>query len=627
MCGIAGKLYFDRYQKVSERDLRMMIDTLIHRGPDGEGIWCKDNVGLGHRRLIIIDRDTAAGQPMSNEDGTVWVSYNGEIYNFQELRQELIQNGHIFRTKCDTEVIVHAYEQYGRDCVQYFRGMFAFAVWDTRSRKLLLARDRVGKKPLFYYRDQERFVFASEIKAILKDPLIPKKPDPQSIDHFLAFGYIPGSRTIFQGIYKLPAAHWLEIHGETVETERYWKLSYFPKHQLNLKDALVELQERFAEAVQVRLISDVPLGAFLSGGIDSSAVVAAMAKIMKEPVRTFSAGFDEEAFDERVFARQVANKFKTDHTELIVKASVVDLLPRIVWFYDEPFGDSSAIPSFAIAELTRKYVTVALNGDGGDENFAGYSRYKINQLAYRGDCLPMWLRRGIAAVVDGFPSKWRERQPLLKIDTVAKAMAQRPEYRYLRWIGHLSTEERMSLYTDDFRAVASESDADEVFAQAFQQSHSDNWVDATLNADVEIYLTDDLLVKMDRATMAHSLETRSPFLDHRYMEFVAQLPAALKLDGGESKVALKAALRGILPDSILDRPKKGFDVPLAGWFREDLRDMTHDVLLSQKSLQRGYFQSREISRMLEEHDKSLENHSEDLWDLLVLELWHRTFID
>lgn len=627
MCGIAGKLYCDSNRAVTRDEMAAMVGTLAHRGPDGEGIWVDRQVGLAHRRLSIIDLRTVAAQPMSNEDGTVWVTFNGEIYNFHELRKELESRGHIFRTNSDTEVIVHSYEEYGRDCVQHFRGMFAFAIWNTRTRTLFIARDRVGKKPLFYYADKDRVLFGSEIKALLADTAIQTKVDPLALDQFLAFGYIPAPLTSFAGIKKLPAAHWLEVREGKIEIGRYWKLRYAPKRKLSMPDAIAELHWRLAEAVRVRLVSDVPLGAFLSGGIDSSAVVAYMAQAMNRPVRTFCVGFDDAKFDERPFARIVAEKFGTEHTELVVKAPVADILPQLIWHYDEPFGDSSAVPSYAIAQLTRKHVTVVLNGDGGDESFAGYDRYVVNRRARIGDAVPRWIWGSIAACTSALPKGMRSLHPVAKVNRVASALAQTPQRRYAKWVGHFSPEQRCELYADGFHRNLIQSDPEALFDQVFADSDADDWTDATLDADVNLYLIDDLLVKMDRATMAHSLEARSPLLDHLFMEFVACLPAEMKLQGTEKKRLLKAALRGILPDTILDRPKMGFGAPLPNWFRTDLREMAYDVLLSPTAAQRGYFEPKVVAGLLSDHCSGKEDQSTYLWDLLVLELWHRTFVD
>jgi asparagine synthase (glutamine-hydrolysing) len=627
MCGICGKLYFDPTRAVEPQDLRRMAGTLAHRGPDGEGVWTSRNVGLGHRRLAIIDLRSVAGQPMSNEDGLVWITFNGEIYNFRELRQELETKGHLFRTNSDTEVIVHAYEEYGRVCVERLRGMFAFAIWDARQRVLFLARDRVGKKPLFYYLGRDCFLFASEIKALLADHTITAEPDPVALDHFLALQYIPAPLTAFRGIRKLPPAHWLEVRDGRLEMGRYWKLQYTPKRQITLREAAAELRWRFAEAVRLRLVSDVPLGAFLSGGVDSSAVVAAMAQEMGHPVQTFSVGFEDASLDERRYARQVAERYGTTHTELVVKAPVTDILPRLVWHYDEPFGDASAVPSYAIAELTSQHVTVVLNGDGGDESFAGYEWYIKDLLVRRGEVIPLWLRQWVASWAQGVLPTRRQRGLLRKITHLTELLALSPARRYAFWMEHFSREARQRLYTPAFGAQVVESNPEGLFGEAFAQSDTEEWVDTMLDTDVNLYLPEDLLVKIDRATMAHSLEARSPFLDHILMEFVASLPAGLKLAGRQQKRVLKAMLRDLLPKAILKRPKMGFCVPLARWFCKELREMAHDVLLSPHAMQRGYFQPQAIAKLLDAHCRGEANHAEHLWDLLMLELWHRTFID
>jgi asparagine synthase (glutamine-hydrolysing) len=628
MCGICGKVYFDAQRTITRAELEQMSRTLAHRGPDGEGIWIDGHVGLAHRRLAIIDLRAVAGQPMSNEDGSIWLTFNGEIYNFQELRVELKARGHVFRTSSDTEVIVHAYEEYGRACLSRFRGMFAFALWDARTRTLFLARDRVGKKPLYYYRGHDRFVFGSEIKALLTDPAVPREPDPIALDHYLALQYIPAPLTAFRGVYKLPAAHWLALHDGHIEIGRYWHLRYTPKRPLSMRDATAELQCRLAEAVRLRLVSDVPLGAFLSGGVDSSAVVAHMARAMDSPVRTFSVGFAEAVFDERPFARMVAESYGTAHAELVVEAPVVDILPRLVWHYDEPLGDASAVPSYAIAALTRQHVTVALNGDGGDENFAGYDRYITARLLRHGDVIPLPVRRACAAMLRRLPVDWPQRRsPLGRLVKIAAIMAQTPARRYARLGGHFLPEERQRVYTDAFRAAVAESDPEGVFVNVFARSDTDDWTDTALNADVNLYLADDLLVKMDRATMAHSLEARSPFLDHVLMEYVASLPPSFKLAGFQKKRVLKASLRGLVPGAVLDRPKMGFCAPIMTWFRNGLREMAYDVLLAPRATQRDYFRPQAVAELLDAHCRGEANYGVYLWDLLVLELWHRTFID
>ena len=626
MCGIAGKIYFDTERKVTQQELHAMASVIAHRGPDGEGIWTEQNVGLAHRRLAIIDLSTSANQPMCNEDGSVWITFNGEIYNFGELRNELEGQGHIFRTHSDTEVIVHAYEEYGRDCLERLRGMFAFGIWDARTRTLFCARDRVGKKPFFYFFGKDRFLFGSELKALITDPAVPRKPDPIAIDQFLALGYMPGPRSAFIGIKKLPAAHWLELKNGNVEIERYWKLRYTPKRKISMRDAIAELDCRLAEAVRLRLVSDVPLGAFLSGGVDSSAVVLQMARAMDRPVRTFSVGFGSEGFDELPFARQVAELYGTNHTELLVEAPVQDIISRLVWYYDEPFGDSSALPTYAISEVTRSHVTVVLNGDGADETFAGYDWYKMDRLIHRGEVIPLMARRWFADLTRRLPADCKSSGSVRKIARLAEVLALSPCRRYAHWTERFGPETRRQLYTSAFEEALKGSQPDDLFSSALTQSDAKDWLDITLDTDIKLYLADDLLVKMDRATMSHSLEARSPFLDHVLMEFVATLPVQFKQFWGQKKRILKSSLRGRIPDALLDRPKMGFSVPVDKWFREDLREMTHDLLLSARASQREYFKHEEVIRLLYEHGAHC-NHGLRLWNLLMLELWHRTFID
>lgn len=627
MCGISGKIYFDPERAVTQQELEQMSDTLAHRGPDGDGVWMDGHIGLAHRRLSIIDLRSVARQPMNNEDGTVWITFNGEIYNFRELRTELEALGHVFRSHSDTEVIIHAYEEFGRGCLDRLRGMFAFAIWDARSRILFLARDRIGQKPLYYFVDKDRFLFGSEIKAILADRSVPAEPDPVALDHFLALQYIPAPLTAFKGVRKLPAAHWLELRGNRLEIGQYWQLHYTPKHPLGMQEAIEELRWQLAEAVRLRLVSDVPIGVFLSGGIDSSAVVAYMANALDRPVRTFSVGFEEEKFDERPFARMIAERYSTEHTELLVKAQIADILPRLIWHYDEPFGDASAIPSYAIAALTRQHATVVLNGDGSDESFAGYERYVMDRLVRRGDIVPRKMWQNIAALIQRLPTGWRQRGLMWKVSRLTEVLSLPPAQRYAQWVEHFAADTRQRLYTDVFREAAAGSDPEALFDEIFARSNAEDCTDVGLDADVKLYLPDDLLVKMDRATMAHSLEARSPFLDHVLMEFVARLPPRLKLAGTQKKRVLKAALRGVLPDAVLDRRKMGFCVPLADWFRTELREMSHDLLLSPRATQRGYFEPKAIATLLQDHRLGQRNHAEKLWDLLILELWHRTFID
>jgi asparagine synthase (glutamine-hydrolysing) len=627
MCGICGVVAFDPAARIEERLLRGMAGLLAHRGPDGEGVWAQGPVGLAHRRLAIIDLSEAAAQPMANEDETVWIVFNGEIYNFQGLRDDLMRRGHRFRSKSDTETILHLYEEEGDACLGRLRGMFAFALWDGRRRRLLLARDRVGKKPLFYWQRPGRaLAFASEPKAFLADPEFRAEPDPEAIWHFLGLQYVPSPWSAFRGVRKLPPAHYLVLEGDRLEVRRYWELRYTPKRAEPAADLLAELEARLREAVRLRLISDVPLGAFLSGGVDSSGVVALMTAVGTGPVRTFSIGFPEAEYDELRYARMVAERFGTQHQELVVRPDALAVLPRLVWHYNEPFGDSSAIPSLYLAEMTRRSVTVALNGDGGDESFAGYHRYLALTLSWPFNLVPRSLGRGIQGLVGHLPVG-RAKGFLTRAARFLAAQDPDPRRRYSRWMLHFDHGHKLGLCTPDFRDQAGGADSAEWILAAYARADGANLLDRTLSVDVQTYLPDDLLVKMDIATMAHSLEARSPFLDHEVMEFAAALPPRLKLRGRTGKALLKDLLARLLPPELLHRPKMGFGVPLEHWFRGPLRDFLRDTLLSPRCLDRGYLVPAGVRTLVEEHVSGRRNWQSQLWDLLVLELWFRTFID
>ncbi len=629
MCGIWGKLNFDPENPVNTGLLHRMAEVQHHRGPDDEGIYIDGSMGLGHKRLAIIDLSPAGRQPMPNEDGTIWITFNGEVYNFLDLRKGLIGRGHSFRSQTDTEVILHLYEEHGSNCLQFLRGMFAFAIWDARSRILFLARDRLGKKPLFYFMDHGKFLFASEPKAILEDPDVRAEPDVEAIHHYLTYGYVPSPFSAFKGIKKLPPAHFLWLQDGSIRIERYWRLSYLKQQTVGRSEEELcqELLERVREAVRLRMISDVPLGAFLSGGIDSSIVVALMSEISSHPVKTFSIGFEEEAYNEIPYARIVADRFRTDHHEFVVKPDAIGVIPKLVWHYSEPFADSSAIPTYYLASMTREHVTVALNGDGGDENFAGYDRYVANRMARSYDRLPLPVRtcleRGTALLLQSSPSgSLRSRAKRF-----FEAIASEPRRRYSRWMSHFNGYKKRELYTEAFREAVGGIDSVELLLQAYEASDATDFIDATLHVDVQMYLPDDLLVKADIASMAHSLEARSPLIDHRVMEFAASLPSDLKLYGKTQKYIFKKAVKGLLPDAIIHRPKKGFGVPIDRWFRKELREMAYDVLLNRRCLERGYFSGKAVQRLLDEHCRGSADCHYLLWNLLMLELWHRTFVD
>jgi asparagine synthase (glutamine-hydrolysing) len=626
VCGIAGRINYLSERPVSAALVQGMCDLIAHRGPDGSGVWTCGHAGLGHRRLAIIDLSDAGKQPMSTSDGQIWLTFNGEIYNFLELRSELEARGHRFHSQTDSEVILYAYREYGVDCINRLRGMFAFAIWDEPRRRLLVARDRLGKKPLFYTTDSDGIAFASEPKAFLADPSFSPTPNPVALSAYLTYQYVPAPMSAFTGVQKLPPAHYLLVEDGRVTVRRYWKLSYKTKRDLTEGEAVEELRARLREAVKIRLVSDVPLGAFLSGGIDSGAIVALMSELGAAPVRTFSIGFEEKEYDELEYARLVANRYGTRHQEFVVRPNALEILPRLVWHYNEPFADSSAIPTFILSELTRRYVTVALNGDAGDENFAGYERYRANVLASRYDEIPPLLRRPIDLVARMVPASGTSGSVMSKGKRFLEALGEGRERRYVRWMSHFQPLLKSELCQPEFQEVAGP-DACEILLQSYADSDAPDFVDATLDVDVNNYLPDDLLVKVDIASMAHGLEARSPLLDHPLMEFAASLPSRLKMNGGIKKYILKEAVKPLLPREIIERPKMGFGVPLEHWFRDELKELAHDVLLSDSLRQRGYFHEPVIRRLLDEHTRGVRSWHYQLWNLLMFESWHRVFVD
>lgn len=604
-----------------------MLQAVDHRGPDGVGEWTDGRCSLGQARLAIIDLSEAGQAPLSNEDGTLWVTFNGEIYNFRDLRRELESHGHRFRSETDTEVIVHAYEQWGPECVNRFRGMFAFALWDQRKQQLFLARDRVGKKPLFYARVNGDFVFASELQGLLALSGLVREVDERAIHSYLSWGYIPAPRTGFVGVRKLPPASWLMIEPGAESGERirqYWSLSYMPKFHISEDNAATGLREVLKEAVRLRMISDVPLGAFLSGGVDSSIVVGLMSELSSSPVKTFSIGFDDADYNELDHARRVAEQFATEHHEHVVRPDALAVLPTLVKHYGEPFADSSAIPTYYVSQMTRAHVTVALNGDGGDESFAGYDRYWGNALAARIGRIP---GLGVAAVLaGGIPSSKGIRDPLGRAQRFLSVAGQPQAERYTRWMSYFAADEKSKLCTPEFLAASSASSTDWL-ERLFRQSDAAHPLDAAMSVDIHSYLPYDLLVKVDIASMANSLEGRSPFLDHEVMEFAARLPPRLKARGRSGKYLLKRTFKDLLPPANVERPKMGFGVPVGRWFRGPMRDVLCDVLLSDEAVSRGYFRSEELQRLVNDHLSHRQDHSSKLWSLLMLEMWHREVVE
>jgi asparagine synthase (glutamine-hydrolysing) len=627
VCGIAGKVSV--HGEVDRALLERMCEVIRHRGPDSRGTFTGEGAGLGVQRLAVIDLDTG-NQPITNEDDTVVVVLNGEIYNYRELRVRLERAGHRFATRSDTEVIVHLYEDLGDECVGLLRGMFAFALWDRPRRRLLIARDRLGKKPLIYAHRNGSLWFGSEIKAILQDPSIPRDVDYDAVDAFLHFGYVPDPLSTFAALRKLPPGHILSWEGGLVKSRRYWRLSYAPKREYGRpEDAYEAIREALLEATRLRLRSDVPLGAFLSGGVDSTAVVAAMSMESGGPVKTFCVGFDVDRYDETAHAREVAQLFGTDHSEFRLQPDAVEVLPTLVWQYGEPFADESAIPTLYLAEAARRHVTVALNGDGGDESFAGYGHYRAGTVATRLSWMPRPVARALRAVAGAAGDPPRS-DVARRARWLADAVTLAPNELNTLMAARFTEPQRAALYTREFKAELERLGplaAPQVISRALEDSTATTPVERFLDADVNTYLPSDLLVKMDIATMTHSLEVRSPLLDHVFVELAASLPASLKLRGRTTKVALKDALRPWVPDHILDRTKMGFSVPLADWFRGKLRALPREVLLDPRSLQRGLLSERAVRVLIDRHLEGTADNSRKLWALLQLELWFRSYVD
>ena len=624
MCGIAG--FADiagPYPRPLESDrqrVRAMCDVMRHRGPDDEGVYVEPGVGLGMRRLSIIDLSTGH-QPIHNEDRTVWVVFNGEIYNYRELRDALEAAGHQFYTSSDTETIVHGYEEWGEGVFSKLRGMYGIALWDTRTRSLILVRDRAGIKPLYYANAGGRLFFGSEAKCVLVNSEVDRRLDPAALDHYLAYQYTPRDGSIFRGIQKLRPGHLLRVHDGRVEVEQYWRLPVDRTFAGTEEEALDELRRIVGEAVRSHMIADVPLGAFLSGGIDSSIVVALMAHASDRPVKTFSIGFDEAAFDELPHARRVARHLETEHYEFVVRPDAIAILDRVVWHFDEPFADSSAIPTWYVSEMARRHVTVVLSGDGGDELFGGYTRYLPHPRVESFDRLAAGVGRAVAAAA------WRALPHGARGKNFLRHVARDGQGRYVDSVTFFHADERQALLSPELQRGIGAWDSERYFAQGFERFRHLPEKAQLMAFDFETYLPEDCLVKVDRMSMAHSIESRVPLLDHLVVEFAASLPASMKMPGGRLKHLLKELAFSFVPRELLDRPKQGFGVPVGHWFRGELREAFGDILGSPLTRQRGYFNDGFINRILTEHLNGKRDHSSRLWQLLVFELWHRQYVD
>ena len=616
MCGIAGFVNLPYRQEQAEQLIDTMCQAIRHRGPDAQGTWTSEAVALGMRRLAIIDR-ASGHQPIFNEDRSILVVFNGEIYNYRALRQHLQERGHHFATHSDTETIVHAYEEYGDQCPTYLRGMFAFALWDRRRQRLLAARDRFGKKPFNYYWDGQRLIFASEIKSILEAG-IPRTINHEALDEYLVYHYVPTPQTLFQQIMKLPAAHILIYEQGKIHTQPYWDLSFMPTIHDDETTACEHIRELIKDAVNVRLMSEVPLGAFLSGGIDSSVVVGLMSQTMSQPVKTFSIGFEEDDYSELPYARRVAKHFGADHHEFIVRPDLITILPELVWAYDEPFADSSMLPTYYVSKLAREHVTVALTGDGGDEIFAGYPHYAREQATSQ---LPKWLCQGLSHASALMPDGMRGKKRLRNLN-------QAPGLRYVQSMMAFAVGSRSEMYTPEYFAHVRRHNPYARQADQFVHLSHLDVVSQMQYIDAHHYLIDDILVKVDKASMLNSLETRTPLLDQHLVEYVTSLQPSLRMHKGQLKYLLKRVAAEMLPPEILTRKKQGFAIPIEHWFRDNLAAYAKEILESPQAQQRGIFNSRFVHNLLKTHvNTTFVNHSSAIWTLLCLELWFQVYLD
>ena len=629
MCGICGIVNLTDNLPIDKFSLEQMNSTIRHRGPDDDGYYLDRTAGLAMRRLSIIDLNTGH-QPISNEDGSIWIVFNGEIYNYRELRQQLEQKGHVFSTQTDTETIVHAYEAYGDECVQHLNGMFAFAIWDKNRRRLLLARDRLGIKPLYYYASPQQLIFGSELKAVMANSAVPRDIDFTALDQFLTLEYVPTPRSIFQQVKKLPPGHYLVAEDGQIRLEPYWNIDF---HNVsvphNETDCVAALTDLIRDAVKIRLVADVPLGAFLSGGIDSSTIVAFMNETADTQVRTFSVGFGDPTYNELPYARLVANHFDTQHYEEFLQPDISELVPRLVGHFDEPFADFSSFPTFLVSEMARRQVKVVLSGDGGDEIFGGYDTYlaqKLTASAY--GYLPRYLRRQVLPrLLAAIPPRPAKKGLINKSKRFVEGAALDPALQHVRWMIFMHEADKAQLYRPELRSVLDGDSPQALIKGYFQEVQGIDPLAQQQYVDVKTYLVDDILTKVDRMSMAASLEARVPLLDHRIVEFALNLPPHLKLNGRTSKVILRQIMADRLPPAVLTKPKEGFSIPLKHWLRGELRPLLHDLLSADSLKKRGYFDPTCVANWIREHEAQRANHSHRLWSLMVFELWQRQMID
>lgn len=627
MCGICGKVYHDLNRTVESQIISKMTDSMIHRGPDDEGKYLNKNVGLGFRRLSIIDL-SLGHQPMANEDETVWLVFNGEIYNHQELREILLKKGHVYKTKTDSETIIHLYEEFGINCVDHLRGMFAFAIWDNNKKQLFIARDRLGEKPMFYHFDNNSFVFGSEVKTVLQDNNIKKNINIEAMDSYLSLRFIPAPNTMFNEIKKLPAGHFLILKNGKIEIKQYWKPSYIEKYKGSKEEANEEMKHLLTEVVKMRLMSDVPLGAFLSGGIDSSLVVSLMSLNSDQKPNTFSIGVVDDDYNELPYAKAVAQKYGTTHREFLIKPVILDVLPKVIDMMDEP-TDPFAISVYNISQVTRKHVTVALGGDGGDELFGGYDRYSGNKFVSYMHNIPEVLRKNsLNALIKIFPEDFSKKSISQKLQWLNHMTSFGDDRRYFESMSFFRflDKNKEELYTNDLKAKIKASHPSDYILKHFNDDVTNNYLDSMMYTDLMSRLPDYTLQILDRMTMAHSLEGRSPFLDHKLVEFAASIPPKWKVSRGKLKAILKEFSKDYLPPELLTREKQGFGFPLNRWLQNDLKEMINDVFSSSKLIEDGFFNKKYVNKINNEHQNGLVDHQMRIWGLLNMELWYRSFM-
>jgi len=623
VCGIAGLLSVDQQAVPEPETVRRMCDAMVHRGPDDHGLRTDGPCVLGHRRLSIIDLRPEGAQPMTNEDDTISVVVNGEIYNFIDLRKELEQRGHRFKSRSDSEVVLHLYEEHGVDFVDHLRGMFAIALWDAPRRRLVLARDRFGKKPLFYHAGPRGLVFASELGALVASRRFEKRPDLDAIDAFITLQYVPAPRTAFEGVKKLPAGHRLVCESGVIhEPEPYYTLRFDePREVGDVEDLTRELRDVVEESVRIRMVSDVPLGAFLSGGIDSSLIVALMARQSSQPVKTFSVGFTSKDRSELPYAKMVADQYGTDHHEMVVEPDMTSVVPEMVRHYGEPFADTSALPTWYLCQYTRTGVTVALSGDGGDEAFAGYRRYKHCRTARNIRRLPRPLPQLLAGMLTHVPTPQAQ-----EVRDYGERIMQPESVRFLGLTAPIPHKDRMAIYSPAMRERFARDQVAAEFERLFRESRAQDVVNRLLDVDIQTYLTDNILTKVDIASMAHSLEVRCPLVDQELMDFAASLPGSMKLRGLTTKYLLRRMSEELLPKPILTRSKQGFGLPIDRWMREDLAPLSRDVLLDQRARERGILDPVSVEDILARQQRG-EPRGFQIWTMMILELWYRQCLE